>query len=923
MIRKLLSTLLLLLTANSYAIDTTGITGDRLKAIKREIPAAFGPNATLPMLDDAIKRLYRTGEYETVQLLQRNDGSYIIAGTPIKRIKSIIIEGNDNLSQSEIKSLMEIPEDSQFDRNRIAEGAERLKARYGELGYLNSRIEADFKEDEKSLITVTIKVIEGLPCRLDEINFITNNTELKTALNKLSRSYKSKPIEKDTLANISQDIRNYFLSNRYLIATIAVPEVNFNPEKTSATMSLSVERPFKFILFMEGNEYFTSMEILRKIAISSDNPTGANPAAELAGRIKTLYLEKGFANVLVDFNERVYASEFNKQIVFKIQEGPRVKIADIQIDGSISKHKEWYLDFISDQSQSVKKYGYYNRVDLDKSLEAMVFELQNEGFLRARVRSTRVEYSKRRDFVTIQLLLEEGPQTKIRDIIFKGNTQFTTKELLDAIDLQPNTPISLKKVEASVRRLEDYYTSLGYLDMKVSNPLSELVTYTEDNLNAVITFEILEGPKIKVANIIVEGNEKTKDYVILKELEFERGDVLTPGKISDSIGRLQRTQLFSEVTILTLEKDTPIADRTISVRVTERYPGQFKSGVGLNTEFDLTARGYLGVGYRNLSGTARGLSSRLELNRVTDIDFMDHRLTSSYLEPYLLNSRTRGLVNLTRSYSIKKRDRALDQVIATDANEVEFLLEREFTKNIKLTWNLWSVASIIDFEIDDKIPNESQVIATVGPTLEFEFRDNPFNPVTGYYARLNSEYSTPYIGSSNKITYTRTNAVFTHYLPLLSKRWVWANSLRGGYVKNLDPESGIPDSKLFYLGGRSTIRGFDTGSIPPRATVRPLNGESHFYLFKTELRFPIYNDLGGVLFYDGGGVNIIDNEISAQSATENSLRNDYPGYRDAVGVGIRYNTPVGPVSAEYGYKLNRQQQRGESEGRFHFSIGAF
>jgi outer membrane protein assembly factor BamA len=111
--------------------------------------------------------------------------------------------------------------------------------------------------------------------------------------------------------------------------------------------------------------------------------------------------------------------------------------------------------------------------------------------------------------------------------------------------------------------------------------------------------------------------------------------------------------------------------------------------------------------------------------------------------------------------------------------------------------------------------------------------------------------------------------------------------------------------------------------VPPRATVRPLNGESNFYLFKTELRFPIYNDLGGVLFYDGGAVSIIDNTNSAQSATESALRDQYPLYRDAVGVGIRYNTPVGPVSAEYGYKLNRQQQRGESEGRFHFSIGTF
>lgn len=908
----------------SWALEFKDVPVDLQRSLRRDLPGVFQSSVEFGVMDQALKRLFSSGQFESLQLVRTAGGGWLIQGKPIRKIKDIEVVGNDLLSKSEILAILELSLDTQYESSRITESAERLKARYGELGYLNARVEISSREDDQAGIQLAIKVLEGEPCRLDAIRVLTNNAELKKAVERITRSYLRKPIEKDTVTNLVQDVRNYFVDNRYLIAGVTTPELTIDPEKTTATLNLAIERPFKFVLLIDGNQHFSTMEILRKIAVSTDNPTGANPAAELAGRIRSLYLAAGFADAKVDFREQVLATEFNRLVQFKIEEGPRVRIRSLRIEGTLSRRQEWYLDFLEDVSTSVKVYGYYNRLDLDQALEKLVFELQNQGFLRAKVRSTRIEYSKRRDFVNVQILLDEGPQTIIQDVIFKGNTQFTTAELLGAVELNPKRPLSLKTVEASLSKLENHYQERGYLDMKITNPLSDLVKYSEDNLNAVITYEIAEGPKVRVGAIVVEGNEKTRDQVILTELEFKPGQVLTPEAINDSVIRLQRTELFSEVSISTLEKDTPVAERTVIVRVSERFPGQFKSGIGLNTEFDLTARGYLGVGYRNLAGTARGLSGRLELNRVTDIDFMDHRLTASYLEPYLFESRTRGVINLTRSYSIKKRDRTLDQVIATDTNEFELLLVRELTKNIKLTWNLWSVASIIDFEIDDKVASESQVIATVGPTVEFEFRDDPFNPTTGSYARFNSEYSTPYLGSSNKITYTRSNAVFTHYLPIGSRRFVWANSVRGGYVKNLDPESGIPDSKLFFLGGRSTIRGFDTGAIPPRGgTVRPLNGESHFYLFKTELRFPIAGDLGGVLFYDGGAVTIVDNETSTASKTESAFRSQYPLYRDSVGIGLRYNTPVGPVSAEYGYKLNRQTQQGESEGRFHFSIGTF
>ncbi len=917
-------------------VDFKSVNPDLLKTLRKQVPEAFSQNPSLSTLDEALRVLFLSREYETIKLIEKESGEYAIAVAAVKRIKSIKIEGNSQISDSEIKSLVGIQTEDRFDRLKLEDGANKLKERYGQMGYLNAIVEVSFLNTSEGNITINIKMTENQSCRLKNINFITNNVDLQNELKAISKKYLKKAVEQDLVNELSQTLQSYLADNRYLVTTLSQPDIQYNTEKTSAEMTYAIERPFKFVLLFDGISFFNSSEILKSIAVNSANPTGANPAAELAERIKALYQSKGFANVEINFDEQVFAQNFVRRVVFKIKENPRVRIKKIEVVGSLSHKQSFYIDFLEDNSSSLISQGYYNREGLQKGMENLIFELQNLGYLKSRIQSTRVDYSKNREFVTIQVLLDEGPLTIIESVVFKGNTQYSAEQLQNAINLRPTSPLSLKQLEDSLRLLQEYYTSHGYLDMTVVTPNADLVTYSNDNTKASISYEVYEGPQVKVASITVDGNEKTQESVILHEIEFQAGDVLTPQLINDSIYRIQRTGLFSEVSISTLEKGTQISERTIIVHVSERNPGIFTSGIGVNTEFDLTVRGYLGVGYRNLGGTARALTGRVELKRVADLDFMDHKITSGFLEPYLFNSRTRGRINLTRSYNIKKRVAVLNQVIAAEGNELELLLEREFFRHLKVTWNLWTIAYEREFEVYDvgwrpKLEETSQIIATIGPTVELDYRDNPFNPTMGTFTRLNSEYSNPAFGSTDYIHYMRTNGAFTHYQRLGSPRFIWANSVRGGYIKNLDEDTsgkrGVPESRLFFLGGRSTIRGFDQSEIPLHTSLSPadesfhLKTESNFYLVKSEIRFPIYGDFGGVLFYDGGAVNVLGKIIKSRTPfIEEEFDSEY---RDAVGIGIRYNTPVGPVSAEYGYKLHRHRDLGESEGRFHLSIGTF
>ncbi|MCB0411795.1 MAG: BamA/TamA family outer membrane protein, partial [Bdellovibrionales bacterium] len=218
-----------------------------------------------------------------------------------------------------------------------------------------------------------------------------------------------------------------------------------------------------------------------------------------------------------------------------------------------------------------------------------------------------------------------------------------------------------------------------------------------------------------------------------------------------------------------------------------------------------------------------------------------------------------------------------------------------------------------------------QQIGLIGPILDIDHRDNSFLPTRGYYNRYSLEYAAPALGSSQLIEFARLESIYSHYLPLISKKVVSASSISGGYVKNLryKTNSGVPLRYAFFLGGSSTIRGFESTSRDERI---PSNDEfeaedpiglvvenySTYYLFKSEMRWDIYKEWGAVGFYDGGSVHVGGKEFKKP-------------YRQSIGVGLRYNTPVGPIRLDLGWKLDRKktEEKSEKQYRIHFAIGTF
>ncbi|RYZ63762.1 MAG: outer membrane protein assembly factor, partial [Proteobacteria bacterium] len=321
-----------------------------------------------------------------------------------------------------------------------------------------------------------------------------------------------------------------------------------------------------------------------------------------------------------------------------------------------------------------------------------------------------------------------------------------------------------------------------------------------------------------VRNITLKGNTFTKDYVIRRELTFKENEILTPEMLNESVTRLQSLGFFNRVQIRTLEEGTNLADRTVEVEVTEADPGLFTIGAGVNNERDLTFRGYLGLAYRNLGGTGRGIVFRVDPKYSTDpnIAYLENRITLSYIEPFIFNNRNVGRINLIRDQSYFGIEKDTSRTIMLETNSIGFILEKEVLKNLKVTYTAYNFANQREFYRDNKDARKTLNIAKTGPLFEFDNRNDVFFPSKGAYSFLNLEYSDPLLGSSanNNITiqFAKANAGYTWYQKLSKNSdWVWASSVRGGYLKNLSRKdnSGVPGQEDFFLGGRTTIRGFD------------------------------------------------------------------------------------------------------------------
>jgi len=924
MIKKIILSLLLVTkfafsetaTKNSL-VEFENISDEMVHDVNVRFMSQIRPDNIQPVLDDIIRYIHSKINYDIVTVSKKDD-KYLISIINSTRVAKVQFTGSSFVPQSELRMLLAVNENDVLDSNQVLDGAERIRKYYNEAGYLNTSVNVEIPDSDKHKVDINIQIEEGVPTKISDIILNSENAELnKKVLNEL-KQFKGKFYTENTIFEIQKTIKEYFKENSIIQGELVLNNKKFSENEVFVTLSFNMQKIQKFTFDFEGYEQVSRIKLKKVLDLENYTSSNPNVASELAVKIKNYYLERGFARIDVRPQE-LEMGTFEKKIIFKIQEGPRIIIDKINFQGSYQKEAKVYEKLFLKNASELTNDKFYNKDQIEEAVNNFKLELQNQGFLMVQIQNTRTVYSSTKDRVNVFITFDEGPLTLVDSVSFEGNNYLNNETLMNLIGLVPGVPLELYKLEKSVGKIKAKYQEEGFLEVAIQNEKENLVSYDSSNTKAKLHFIINEGPQVKVNSIAIEGNFYTQEKIILIELEFLKGDILTPAKIEDSVSRLQKTGYFNTVEIKTLEQRTSISNRTVLVKVTERDPGIFTMGVGATNERNGTLRGYSGIAYRNILGTGRGVSARVEGKyNIADIKYPELKVILGYVEPYLFMSRLRGRVNVSRSTYVSD----FNDKKATESNQYIWALEKDFTTHVTGIFEVYNLETFKDFLITKNNETTQQLdIASIGPTLDIDYRDNPFMPTRGIFARFNLEYASPPLGSTDTIEYYRTTGSLSHYWPV-AKDWVWAHNVRLGYLENLNknPDGGVPYTKRgFTLGGRSTIRGFEAGTqevvpnnndlgIQNDTDVFNLKTSASQFLFKSEIRFPVYGNFYGGVFYDGGSVYIKDLPFK-------------DNYRDAVGVGLRYNTPVGALNMEIGKKLDRREN--ESDIRYHLSFGTF
>ncbi len=850
--------------------------------------------------------------------------------------QTLQIQGNQALTQSEILLLLEITNQQKVDKDLIERNLSKLKEKYESIGLKKVAMQLKEQADGK-VVNYILEINEGTTATLKEVTVLSSNAYLNGYIRNRLKPYLNKKIDKAMIKIIEQLITEILIQSRYLDAKITKISPIYNLDRTESRLVITVETTAAYEFLFYGNDYFSAGNLLTHLDLEKNFLNYIKNQKLLVKNIEDYYHAAGFANVVVA-NQVHFFEKLNKYVLqFNIKEGIQIHIKDVEISGKISRSPNYYRSLFYNILSDNRNAHFFIQENLVKASDRLILQLKDEGYLRAEKISLDFVF-KGKDAVVVQLQINENILTQIRNITFTGLQNFTASQLYDVIELKPNSPLNLVKLFNSYSQLTSFYQKNGYLEFENLAPPEKLVKYMDNFEFADIAFEFREGPQIRIKDVQVRGNTFTNDKVAIRELDLSPGDVLTSDRVNDSVVFLERTQLFSRAQINTSDSNTQISDRTVFVDVQEKNPGLLASGIGLSNEWGVTVRSYLGISYQNLGGTGRGASARADVKYSVDpkVSYPQNRIVFGYYEPYLFFNRLRLRISVEREQQIFfPPNSANSEAEIQERNEINFLVEKQINRRLKLIWHLWDLSYLRFFEKGSGNDRSKIKIANIGPAIEWDRRDDIFVPRDGSFSVAQVEYSHPSLGSTqdinNYVNFVKFTAGHIKYTPLApTKRWVLVNEVRGGYVDNLSerPEAGIPGARLFFLGGRSTLRGYDLrdnervpslnevcGTVCKSISDFKVRTSSQFYLTKNEIRFPLSGDnFGGLVFYDGGAVFIAGADIQDH-------------YRDTAGFGIRYVTPIGAFTGEIGFKLDKKKisERYPNENAFtvHFSMGTF
>lgn len=870
-------------------------------------------------IHDSLINLYRSGLVSAGRVEGTATGADGVALTfivrPQARINNVIFEGETEFPEGELRArLNELDPGERLSEGAVNRGLADLLAFYSSRGYYRAQITTEIELDQSGTRSnVIYRVTPGEQATISKINWNFRGEQID--LTKIDHAIvEGKPFAQTAVGDEVERLRQAYLDQNYLAARVT-SDVKPNPETNTVEVTITAESGPRINVVIEGIEVNdkTRREIFPFYAQGGIDEFSLEEARR---RLQDYAQRKGyfFAEVTRPDPPSLDAPEV--ALTFRVDPGRRLKLSNIEIEGIDAIPSEMLQqEMKSKESSFIPFFGLGRGITSNDMLRQdsnmILRRLRDQGYRRAQVEVLR-GVSLEGDGLIITFNVEQGPRTYVQDIGIRGNNVLTDGELREKLTIEPLDPFITGEVTQSANELTTAYTNMGYATAEVAPEIVDLGS-VEGQDRVRLVYAVTEGNRVRIRQVSTRGIGRTEEGRLERNFYlFKEGEWLRPETISETERVLYETNAFTSVNVTSQpvgQVTNGIEERDVVVNVLESKPNTLIYGFGFQTnQSDKTVPG-LGV----LNG-ARGLIQLTNTNLFGKLYTGSTQVRVSQTELLgtvsFQNPRPFG-ENYPVLFSLFAR-RLAERSFNSDRYTAQVQVERRLS-DVTIAYLTYNFERISNYNFDPMFnPEEIErnraavKLGRIGPSFARDTRDDFTDPTSGTFTLGSFYVASTILGGNNQ--FLRFLVEHNRYYAIKRFRnTVYSVSGRLGLATPFGGRDSLPISERFFAGGARDLRGFGFEEAGPQSNGRPLGGNG-LVVLNHELRFPLYKFLGGTVFADTGNVFRRVRDIKPGNLTQ------------TVGVGLRVNTPIGPLRFDIGF-LVINKPAGAPGFRRHFTVG--
>lgn len=667
-----------------------------------------------------------------------------------------------------------------------------------------------------------------------------------------------------------------------------------------------VEKPRIDSVVVEGSDEVDKDDVLGAMGTKKGSVLNEQVLSDDLQKVSELYHKKGYYLAKVNYRLEDRQGGRGAVLVLSIDEGHKLYIREVAIEGLQQLDRGDMDKYLALKTRGIFSWltgsGVLKDEYLERDTNAIAAYGLSKGFVDIQVSAPEVDY--RDDGIYIKFTVHEGPRYAIRHVVFAGDVIDSEENMLKVVQMddwqKSDKYFSVTVMQEDSKRLTDFYSDYGYAFAEVDTK----VVKAEDGSEQVdVGYVVTKKQKVFIRRVIVEGNVKTRDNVIMREMRLGDGDMYEGAKLRRSSERLKRLHFFSaqDMELIPTENEDEV---DLKVKVKEANTGAVMGGIGYSTYYDVGVTA--SIMERNLFG--RGYWLQLQ-------GFFSWRRTSgilSFTNPRVYDTNLSFGNDL---YYMRDYWDAFTKDTIGDTIRFGYPIGEYTTVGLGYRlerYELYDVSRDASPYIRD-YKGTNWTSAVSGRILR-DTTDSKERPTKGTIARLWAEYGGGGLGGTDN--FIKAVADWQGFWAINPENVFHVRARVGGVFQN--SSDNVPVFERFWVGGMDTIRGYSYSDLSPRDyrySSRDRIGGDRMGVGNVEYIWTFNKELGlaVVPFFDIG--------FNIDHRTMGDELDKYVVY--STGLELRWRSPMGDLRVAYGIPLERDYDNEICPGRFEFSMGQF